>query len=226
MNANPKSQIPREAANANLGIVPPLSAAFTLVELLLVISIIALLAGLVVGLSALASRKMREQRVRAELNGFVTAIEAYKAERGFYPPDNPGRPSTNSLFYELSGAVFTNGNYETLNLRETIAPSDLLAVFKREGIANSSRDPTEVKSYMKFKPGQYKLMNVKKDVELLVVPVKGPNQIKGRDGSAVIDLNPWRYDASSTNRHNRNSFDLWAEILIGKQTNVIGNWKQ
>ncbi|MEK7685362.1 MAG: prepilin-type N-terminal cleavage/methylation domain-containing protein [Verrucomicrobiota bacterium] len=203
------------------------SFAFTLIELLMVISIIGLLAGLLVGLGPLASRKMKESRVRAELNRLVTGIEAYKADIGSYPPDNPGQPNKPPLYYELSGAIFTNGNFQTLNRLETIAPSVLKTYFGREGIMNSARnDPKEVKFSMDFKPSQYKEMEVKEDVELLIVPAKGPNQIKGRDGSNVIDINPWRYDASSTNRHNRNSFDLWAEILIGKRTNIIGNWKQ
>jgi hypothetical protein len=41
--------------------------------------------------------------------------------------------------------------------------------------------------------------------------------------------NFWHYDSSSTNRHNMNSFDLWAEFSIGAKNGqpiVItnGNW--
>src|SRR5439155_4656609 len=60
--------------------------AFTLVELLVVISIIALLAGLTVGLSGVAIRKSKESRMRGELNRLVTLIENYKAKIGYYPP--------------------------------------------------------------------------------------------------------------------------------------------
>jgi len=48
---------------------------FTLIELLMVISIIGLLAGMLVGLAPAASAKMREARVRAELNQLVAMIE-------------------------------------------------------------------------------------------------------------------------------------------------------
>ncbi|MCX6881855.1 MAG: prepilin-type N-terminal cleavage/methylation domain-containing protein [Verrucomicrobia bacterium] len=63
-------------------------AAFTLIELLVVITIIGVLAGLVVGMSGLASRKMRDMRVNAELQNLVAGIESYKLQTGFYPPDN------------------------------------------------------------------------------------------------------------------------------------------
>jgi hypothetical protein len=41
--------------------------------------------------------------------------------------------------------------------------------------------------------------------------------------------NYWHYDSSSTNRHNLNGCDLWAEYLVGNKNgyNVIltnGNW--
>ena len=62
--------------------------AFTLIELLVVIAIIGLLAGLVVGGTRYAGSKMKENRVRAELNALVTAIEAYHAKFNQYPPDN------------------------------------------------------------------------------------------------------------------------------------------
>src|SRR5438034_1053463 len=87
--------------------------AFTLIELLVVIAIIGLLAGLVVGGTRYAGSKMKENRVRAELNALVTAIEAYHAKFNQYPPDNVAmkspfvivNPVTNSLYYELTGVI-------------------------------------------------------------------------------------------------------------------------
>ncbi len=95
--------------------------AFTLIELLTVISIIGVLAGMVVGLAPVASARMKEARVRGELAGLVTAIESYKAKFGVYPPDHtykatfPGvgevtavNPILNTLYYELTGALVDN----------------------------------------------------------------------------------------------------------------------
>src|SRR5436190_1645708 len=62
--------------------------AFTLIELLVVISIIALLAGLIVGLARSAGQSNKRSRIQAELNQVITAIDAYKAHWGQYPPDN------------------------------------------------------------------------------------------------------------------------------------------
>ena len=61
-------------------------------------------------------------------------------------------------------------------------------------------------------------------LEILVVPVPGPFTLLGGDDGEK-KINPWFYDASSTNRHNKTGFDLWAEILVGGKTNVIANWK-
>jgi prepilin-type N-terminal cleavage/methylation domain-containing protein len=88
--------------------------AFTLVELLVVISIIGVLSAMTVGVARLASEKMKRERIVGELNSLVTAIEAYKAKFGSYPPDNtvtagPNRADRSvpsPLYYELTGVVY------------------------------------------------------------------------------------------------------------------------
>ena len=50
-------------------------------------------------------------------------IENYKSAIGSYPPDNPGRPSTNQLFYELSGTFFQNNNFYVYGRQEPISPA-------------------------------------------------------------------------------------------------------
>lgn len=61
---------------------------FTLVELLAVTLIMALLAGIVVGLSGYASRRASESQVKAELQLLRNALEEYRLNRGSYPPGN------------------------------------------------------------------------------------------------------------------------------------------
>ncbi|MDX1953530.1 MAG: type II secretion system protein [Verrucomicrobiota bacterium] len=213
--------------------IPNHNSAFTLLELLVVIAIIGVLATLVVGVAGVASRKMKEARVKADLNNLITAIESYKAEVGSYPSDNRlnlsdhrVHSSRNPLFYELSGAVFTNGNFKVLNHDEIVNSGHLRSVFGIGGIQNSSRDPRDVPyRRFNFKPSQFKeldpILANGADIELLAVPVKGPYMLKGKVG----EFNPWFYDASTTNRHNRNGFDLWAEIELGDKITVIGNWR-
>jgi general secretion pathway protein G len=62
--------------------------AFTLVELLIVIVIIALLAGMVSFGVMAASRAARSAAIAMEMNQIAMALENYKREVGEYPPDN------------------------------------------------------------------------------------------------------------------------------------------
>jgi prepilin-type N-terminal cleavage/methylation domain-containing protein len=216
--------------------------AFTLIELLVVISIIGVLAGLIIPLSGVAVTKMRISRVKAELNALVTAIETYKLEVGEYPPDNgalqnlsatdaryASNAALNPLYYELSGAIFTNRQFMSVGDNEVIRINELTTIFNREGIRNSARTRFDV-PYKGFspKPSQYAelapSLTGNQDIEILAVSVPGPRD-KGIDAAKGGKINPWFYDASSTNRHNKQSFDLWAEILVSGKTNIIGNWK-
>lgn len=61
--------------------------AFTLVELLVVITIIGILASLIVVAAVGALRKGQETRIKAELNQMADAVEHSKNERTAYPPN-------------------------------------------------------------------------------------------------------------------------------------------
>lgn len=123
--------------------------AFTLIELLTVISIIAVLAGLVVGLAPVASAKMKEARVRGELAGLVTAIESYKSRFGVYPPDHVLPPAgnatapvdsvMNTLYYELTGALVDNNRASFFTADDEVEVTSLVLENRlgREGIVNS-----------------------------------------------------------------------------------------
>lgn len=60
---------------------------FTLVELLVSITIIAILMGLILGLSGLARRKSAETKAQADLQVIATALEEYRLATGSYPSD-------------------------------------------------------------------------------------------------------------------------------------------
>jgi prepilin-type N-terminal cleavage/methylation domain-containing protein len=59
--------------------------AFTLVELLVVISIIAVLAGLLLPVLAIAKKKAKVTLARSDMVGLTTAIKAYEAEYNRFP---------------------------------------------------------------------------------------------------------------------------------------------
>jgi general secretion pathway protein G len=97
-------------------------AAFTLIELLIVMSIIIILAGITIGTIGYVQKKGARSRAEAEIAAMSAALENYKADNGVYPSDlgktenvNPTAspvPSTASLFlYEkLSGDL--NANFQ------------------------------------------------------------------------------------------------------------------
>ena len=60
---------------------------FTLVELLVVIVIIGILAGLITGAAIMARTRVRETAVLAEIGQINIALDRYKNEFGEYPPD-------------------------------------------------------------------------------------------------------------------------------------------
>jgi prepilin-type N-terminal cleavage/methylation domain-containing protein len=211
---------------------------FTLIELLVVISIIALLASLTVGLSGVASRKSKESRIKADLNKLATAIDGYIAAIGSPPRDNPGKPSTNQLFYELTGTIFENGSFHIPSRAETITPQAITTFFNAPGFGNSVRPTDNLKFTHEFKPADFKEISRTPDVEILVVPVKGPTSfttpagrgpaplaIQSADGTIV---NPWLYDSSSANRNNNkpNGYDLWTEVIIGNKVIRFSNWEK
>ena len=127
--------------------------AFTLVELLVVISIIATLAGLVVGLAPTVGERMKESRIRAELAELQFAIESYKARFGIYPPDNGSYingtqqeqlsetySGLSPLYYELSGVFVDNakGVFLTADTKQSLSPNDILRNFGRDGFVNAA----------------------------------------------------------------------------------------
>jgi type II secretory pathway pseudopilin PulG len=206
---------------------PVQSRAFTIMELLVVIGIMILVAGLVVGLAGVASKRKKISLANAERDRLVMLIESSRAKIGVYPPQNPNPNNLgkNTLFYELAGAVRTGpaGNPIYVNnngpLAFNIDSNTLYAEFAIPGIINSSDDPTEVKRLLKsVRPGQVATLSA--NVYSLVVPIDGPNG----------QPNQWRYlvntNAVGTNDfHNKEGFDLWVDIVSGDDTHRIGNWK-
>ena len=73
--------------------------AFTLVELLIVISIIGILAALLMPAISAAQRNAVRSTSKAFLTGMVTALERYKDEYGYFPSGGAALDrGTESLF--------------------------------------------------------------------------------------------------------------------------------
>jgi prepilin-type N-terminal cleavage/methylation domain-containing protein len=197
---------------------------FTLIELLVVISIIAVVAGLIVGLAGAAGERKKISRAQAERDRLVTLLENYRARLGVLPPDNTNNPGMNTLFYELAGSLRMTiapgspGNpvYST-PIAVSIRSNELYEAFGAVGLINAvdlGADVTEMKPILKgIRPDQTN--SLVPGTVSLVLPVDGP------DGQP----NPWKYLVGENAVHNKGSFDLWVDIVIGRKTNTIGNWK-
>ncbi len=211
--------------------------AFTLIELLTVISIIGVIAALVVGVGPAASRIMKMKKIQGELNAYVAAIDAYKARYGHYPLDNRDlntqqnvNSGTNQLYYELVGSerVGATTSYTVPANQTPVASSVIQSYFRTPGFENSKDNPNYKNFLPNLKPSECALFPPGPSVPVsqkVVLLNTGLPRIDGLDKSNPGLPNPWHY-VSTNPTHNPDSFDLWAEVMIGNTPRIIGNWKQ
>ena len=109
---------------------------FTLIELILVVGIIIVLAGLVLSTVGYARKKGARARAETEIAALSAACENYKADNGIYPQE---ASSTDTLDPKMSGDPSA---YQSASLY----------LYKQlSGDSAANRNPTG-KSYMVFKP--------------------------------------------------------------------------
>jgi prepilin-type N-terminal cleavage/methylation domain-containing protein len=209
--------------------------AFTLIELLTVISIIGILMAIGAGMAAAAKQKRGDAMVKAELNKLATAIEEYKGVFNVYPPDNSTNdsrytgtrvnadPAINQLYYELVGVETIGQGASNLAFGATnwLRSDTLERLFGTGGILNSAERPdTPKRNFLpNLKPSQHKQVSYAgARFEMLVAPLEWRSKRRNpafRLGLANDPqfklLNPWRYVSTSPTNH-PSSFDLWVEI--------------
>ncbi len=79
-----------------------LNRGFTLVELLVVITVIAILAALTLQTSGYIQEKAASSRATAEITALESALESYKIDNGTYPVGDGSATSTKVLIDELA----------------------------------------------------------------------------------------------------------------------------
>ncbi len=139
--------------------------AFTIMELLLVITIIIVLAGLILGTVGYAQSKAARSRASAEIAALSAAIENYKADNGAYPTATP----TNNLDARTMGNP-TDVKYTDASLVLYRALSGDRDINGRVDVSDESFDidgtslPTSLtelpKAYFTFKP---QMLSTQKD---------------------------------------------------------------
>ncbi|HYJ07155.1 MAG TPA: type II secretion system protein [Chthoniobacterales bacterium] len=110
--------------------------AFTIVEVIVVMAIILVLAGLILATSGYVQKKGARSRAEAEIAAISAALENYKADHGIYPRD----ARTDALKSRAPDPT-------------AYAPASLYLYDQLAGATGGSRTPIG-KSYFSFKPNQ------------------------------------------------------------------------
>jgi prepilin-type N-terminal cleavage/methylation domain-containing protein len=206
------------------------SAAYTLMELLVVMGIIAILAGLTVVVWPAVVGKVARSTAQSKLREVLLAIQAYHLDLNAYPPDNPGNFSRPPLLYELTGTAaqtqpqpdgtepVTAYGLRIQEPRPSFTPAEIEAMFGRKGFRNSGEAGGTGRNYLPnlkskdYAPYPADPLPLDRQPRFLGVPLKGP------DG----DFSRWRYNSSNPT-NNPGSFDLETQIMAGRKLIRVGN---
>lgn len=140
--------------------------AFTLIEMLVVIAIIAILSSMVMAGFGAFQVKGAKNRLLAECQELDFAINNYKAKTGSFPPDNQYNSALSPLVYELGGSVYNpadpllGGNPSFRRLSDPAATAnlfntnDVLQIFGPPtlGFLNSSDVTNQIKHVKELGP--------------------------------------------------------------------------
>jgi type II secretory pathway pseudopilin PulG len=195
-----------------------------------------LLAALIFPVAGAVKKRQYLNHIQSQMAQLETAIERYKAAYGFYPPSpaNPpvlGTPSSyaNQLYYELVGTTNDGNYYITLDGSAKIQVGDVPTAFPGiGGFINCSKPggDTDVAAARNFLP-DLRPNQIGTCPSLGVVVTNLTSSVGGPDAQyqplGQPDLNPWRYNSTSPT-NNPGSYDLWIQLVIAKQTNLICNW--
>lgn len=189
----------------------PRSSAFTLIEMLTVMAVIAILASLIMAANGYVNRKAAMERVNGEIAALKMGCENYKVDNGVYPRNG----DTDALDSRTEGNP-NSSNYQKANLF-------LYRVLSGDLVPEEAPDfkPDE-KIYLQefFKPN---VLNAKKDEN---GKIKGVNFIQDPFGNAygystaaakaedeyrkALKSKPNTARPSDTKGYNSATFDLWS----------------
>jgi type II secretory pathway pseudopilin PulG len=179
------------------------ASAFTVVELLIVMAMIVILAGLILATSSYVQKKGARSRAEAEIAAISAALENYKADNGIYP-----RNSDTDAINAKSGIT------PSATTPDAYTKSSLYLYQMLTGDADGNRtiDATETgKSYFQFKPNQLG----PKDQSSAVIMIRDPFDKSYGYSTA--------YQANSANGYNP-TFDLWSTATETDSSRWIKNW--
>jgi len=215
------------------GIAAP--GGFTLVELLVVISIIGILAGFTIPALNSFKRSAVLNQTRAEMAQLQTALDSFKAAYGFYPPGNSGDSRINPLYFELMGTSkikiggvdyfqTLDGSAQIKVVGEVSSAFSGLGGFINCMKPGAGEDAPAARSFISgLKSKQIgSITNNGVGVTVILGAVGGPDLTYQPFG--VPNVNPWRYACPGTN--NPSSYDLWIKLSISGKTYLLCNWSK
>ena len=172
--------------------------------------------------------KIRDQRQKV-----VSAIEAYKAHFGVYPPDHvlSRQPLVvdavkNALLYELIGVVYnpTNKMFAVGGL-EAADAQYVKTFFHCEGFKNCAEQADQVQHFLPAFPSTaWQARQLHDDPDVFALGFAVSYEESTPEVVWEIEVTPWRY-VSSSPTNNPGKFDLWIELETKNQKVTIGNWK-
>jgi type II secretory pathway pseudopilin PulG len=120
--------------------------AVTIIELLVVIMIILILAGLILATSSYVQSKGARARAETEIAAISAALESYKADNGIYPRDNPGNKFTDTLDARINLAPAPSPSPNAYTSASFYLYSQL------SGLDQNQQPVAGMKSYFTFRP--------------------------------------------------------------------------
>ena len=123
------------------------TAAFTLIEMLTVMAVIAILASLIVSVNAFAHKKAALVRADAEIHAMAAACESYRAEMGSYPRDTGSDASAESKTDVLCPVL--DGDPHATKYQNAC-----LFLYKALSGDADANGKTKEKAYCEFRPDQ------------------------------------------------------------------------
>jgi len=195
---------------------------FTLVELLVVISIIAILASFTIATIGFASRYAAMNRAKAEISALQLALESYKIENGDYPRDDANTDSLDAKVDQnalipnsaTSTPVATPYTRASLTLyKELSGDADL-----NRTLSTTERTTINNKVYFSFKPSML-CPSVKLFPSSTVKAIVDP--FGNAYGYSTIGSTAGR---TATQGYNP-TFDLWSTADVDKTgTTPVAKW--
>jgi general secretion pathway protein G len=175
--------------------------AMTIIELLVVIIIILILAGLVLSISSYVQNKGTRARAETEIAAMSAALESYKADNGIYPRDNTSNQYTDNV----------NAKADLDPTQTKYTNASLYLFFQLSGLDANQQPVANMKSYLSFKS------------QMLGHPT-------GSSTTVAYIRDPFgnSYGYSTANQANSNNgynptFDLWS-TAGGKTAADVPKW--